>query len=408
MASQQEQPLSSFTLISRPRWLWLVCAVLAVAALLTYGFLGAIPRTVRGIGITRDGLELLSVAAPQAGIIERFLVKDGQQLEPNDPIATLTAPVLKVEIEAARQRVSLLNSEDRRLTTGEATALAESMQRRDASIREAEASIKSSTSLFTARTRLLEEQEKLLKQGMVAKETVLGTQTTVAELESSIDTAWTSIANSKLETTQASTRAAQGVASRRESILEATATLQRLEKQQSDGYTIRAITAGTVVEISATVGDAIETGQELVIMKPVGSDDQELQIIAFLPQGKAKELKAGDIVQVNPTFADRSRYGFMKGRLSRIDIYAATTGELKFFLQSSGMVRDLEDRYKTILVAVIALEKDPSTESGFVWSTRDGWPGTIGPGTLLNIQVVFKVDRPIDLLLPWIRSLIGQ
>ena len=72
------------------------------------------------------------------------------------------------------------------------------------------------------------------------------------------------------------------------------------------------------------------------------------------------------------------------------------------------MIDDLLARYKSVLVGVVELETDSSTESGFAWSTRSGWPGTIEPGTILELQVVYAVDRPIELLLPWIRSLLGE
>ena len=86
MATKQEQPLEGFVLISRPRWLWLLILTFAVIAMLIYGFLGAVPRTVRGSGITRDDGRILTVAAPRAGIVEQVLVKDGDRVEVDTPM----------------------------------------------------------------------------------------------------------------------------------------------------------------------------------------------------------------------------------------------------------------------------------------------------------------------------------
>ena len=112
--------------------------------------------------------------------------------------------------------------------------------------------------------------------------------------------------------------------------------------------------------------------------------------------------------QVQPTFVDRSRYGYIKGRLISIGTYGATDDQLGFYLQNTAMINEVVDRYKSVLIAEIELERDERTESGFEWSTHDGWPGEIGPGSILDVQVIFRVDRPIELLLPWIRSLLGQ
>ena len=166
--------------------------------------------------------------------------------------------------------------------------------------------------------------------------------------------------------------------------------------------------SGRVVEISTEVGQSVSTGEDIITLTPESSDEIQLDVIALLPQSKGKELKVGDDVQVSPTFASRSRYGFIKGKISTIDVYAATDGELSDFIQSSSMIADLKSRYTSLLIARIELERDSKTESGFQWSTRKGWPGRIEPGTLLDIQAVFRVDRPIDLLLPWLRSLIGE
>ena len=69
--------------------MWLAIITLAVIAVLTYGFLGAVPRTVRGEGLTRYHLDLFTVAAPQAGIVENVLVKTGARIEKGTPIVKM-------------------------------------------------------------------------------------------------------------------------------------------------------------------------------------------------------------------------------------------------------------------------------------------------------------------------------
>lgn len=409
MTSQQEQPLAAFTMISRPRWLWLVIISLAVVAILIYGFLGAVPRTVRGMGLTRYHLDLYTVAAPQGGIVEKILVEVGSEISQGTPIITLTADVFEVELDSARARLALLKEEDERLSASAEATLADSQRRLESSIRESEESIRSSTELLAARERLLKDQEKLLEQGFLAKETVLATQTTVASLRSSVDSAKTSIVAAQLEATQSQATLKQARSARREAIQQAASEIQKLEKQQLSDYTIRSVVSGTVIEISSSAGDPVSAGQKMVAVEPFDPfPDGRVDVVAFLPQRTAKELEAGDAVQVSPSFASRSRYGFIKGTLSHIDVYAATDGELGKYIESTSMIDQVQELYKSVLVGRIELERSKSTESGFDWSTSKGWPGKIGPGTILDVQVIYKVDRPIDLLLPWLRSLIGE
>lgn len=408
MASDQEKPLSAFTMISRPRWMWLIIVVLGVTALLLYGFLGSVPKTVRGKGITRDHLDLFVVAAPQAGIVEEVLVSVGTRIEKDTPIVTLTSEVFQVELQSARDRLKLLRTEDERLTKSAEATLSDSRRRLESSIRESQEAIRNSTELLAAREKLLREQEKLLDQGFVAKETVLATRTTVASLRSSVDSAKTSIVAAQLEATQSEATINEAKSSRREAIQEAESNIQKLERQERNDYTIRSVVDGRVVEIASDTGDPVDAGEKLIIVEPAGPGDDEIDVVAFLPQRTAKRLRKGDLVQINPSFASRSRYGFIKGRLTHIDTYAATDGELGKYIESSAMLSDIQADYDSVLIARIEPNPDPNTESGFEWSTTHGWPGKITAGTILDIQVIYQIDRPIDLLLPWLRSLIGE
>ena len=58
-------------------------------------------------------------------------------------------------------------------------------------------------------------------------------------------------------------------------------------------------------------------------------------------------------------------------------------------------------------MALVDLDRDPKSPSGFKWSSIQGWPGTIDEGIVVEMNIVYEVDRPIELFLPWIRSLIG-
>ena len=59
------------------------------------------------------------------------------------------------------------------------------------------------------------------------------------------------------------------------------------------------------------------------------------------------------------------------------------------------------------LVAV-ALRRDPSTPSGFTWSSGSGPPTTVESGTLVSVQVVVERQRPITLVIPAIKAVLGS
>ena len=130
--------------------------------------------------------------------------------------------------------------------------------------------------------------------------------------------------------------------------------------------------------------------------------------MAFVPQATGKIVAAGDVVQIIPTFVDVSRYGYMLGRVTWISEVAAIPEELSLLLADPVLITGLLERDHSILVARITLDRDPASPSGFKWSSMQGWPGTIAEGIVVDMNIVYEVDRPIELFLPWIRSLIGE
>ena len=143
-----ERTLAAFTLVSRPRWLWLAILLLATLSLLTYGLLGAIPRTVNGIGVTRDGNRLIPVASSESGIVEEMLVEVGQAVAAGEAVGKLVSDVLAVEIDSAERRLGLLRSEDERASAAESATMRDAERRLDSTTREASDEIRSSEELW--------------------------------------------------------------------------------------------------------------------------------------------------------------------------------------------------------------------------------------------------------------------
>jgi HlyD family secretion protein len=55
----------------------------------------------------------------------------------------------------------------------------------------------------------------------------------------------------------------------------------------------------------------------------------------------------------------------------------------------------------------IMLRLDPSTPSGYSWTSRQGPPLKFGSGTLLRVQIPVQEKRPIELVIPTLRRWTG-
>jgi HlyD family secretion protein len=398
--------MPTFQLISTPRWIWLATLVLCVVSGVLYGIFGEITRTVSGVGVTRQGLDVLTIAATRSGAVASVHVKPGDELVPGDLVAMLRTNVIDAEIARIRDRITLLLAESAELEKIEDTTIHDAEVARDAALRESQEVISTTKDLLDRRNEFLAQQEELLKEGLLAGETILRSRAQVAELQNAMEAAQSAEAEARLRVTRLKSEFAADRAARREQIALANAELTVLERRRENEYGIRTDVAGQVDDMPIEVGDYVEAGDRLFKLLPPSTSGALLQVVAFLPQGTGKVALAGDRVQLAPRFADPSRYGYMEGRLTSISELAAIPKELSELIGNPLIVSQLLEQQA--LVAEISLELDPATPSGLKWSSIVGWPGKIGPGVILDVEIVYQVDRPIDLFLPWIRSLLGQ
>ena len=398
--------MPTFQLISTPRWIWLATLVLCVVAGILYGIFGEITRTVSGVGVTREGLDVLTIAASRAGSVASVHVKPGDELAPGDLVAMLRTNDIDAELARMKDRVTLLAAESADLETIEDTTIQDAEVARDATLRESQEIVSAAKDLLDRRNQFLAQQEELLEEGLVAGETVLRSRAQIADLRNMMDAATSAQAEARLRVTRLKSEVAADRAARREQIALVNAELTVLERRRENEYAIRSDVAGQVDDMPIEVGDYVEAGDRIFKLLPPSNSQAPLKVVAFLPQETGKVARPGDRVQMAPGFADPSRYGYMEGRLTTISELAVAPKELTELIANPLLVSRVLEQQS--LMAEITLDLDPATPSGFKWSSIEGWPGEIGPGVILNLEIVYQIDRPIDLFLPWLRSLLGR
>jgi HlyD family secretion protein len=114
----------------------------------------------------------------------------------------------------------------------------------------------------------------------------------------------------------------------------------------------------------------------------------------------------GMAVQVRPTTVKKEQYGSMRGRVASITDRGVSTDELHAVLRNLELTKSLMNGASPLL-AHIELFGDPNTESGFAWWTGDGPPFRITRGTRIAIDVIVEETRPLALIMPALRKLLG-
>ena len=153
---------------------------------------------------------------------------------------------------------------------------------------------------------------------------------------------------------------------------------------------------GRVDEILIEKGVLLERGQSVAVIK---ERYEPLQAFVFVPGEQGKQLKKGMQVHVLPSTVKAEEHGFIQGEVTSVSKFPVTEVGMYLLLENQSLVDELRTGSNQYRVD-IKLLKDPSTPSGFKWSSSQGPPFSITRGTLCTATFVLGEERPVNLVLP--------
>jgi multidrug resistance efflux pump len=153
---------------------------------------------------------------------------------------------------------------------------------------------------------------------------------------------------------------------------------------------------GHVDSVVVEEGMLLRRGQHVAVVK---EGDDPLQAFVFVPGDQGKQLKKGMKVQVLPSTVNAQEFGNIQGEVTSVSQFPVTKDEMFLLLENQSLVDTLRTGDAQIRVDVRLL-RDPSTPSGFKWSSSQGPPFAITRGTLCTANFVLGEERPMNLVLP--------
>jgi HlyD family secretion protein len=161
---------------------------------------------------------------------------------------------------------------------------------------------------------------------------------------------------------------------------------------------------GEVVELKVSPGGTVIEDAAIVAIQP--AHDTALEVVAYVPAAMAKECRPSMPVQISPSVAKPEEFGYMRGHVTFVADYPSTTAAMMRQFQNESLVSALSGSGPVSEIRA-SLERDPSTVSGFRWSSSQGPAIRITSGTITDVHVVTRVQKPAALLLPWLRRQSG-
>jgi HlyD family secretion protein len=396
--------LDSLMTVTTPRgWLALVAMSLVLGGALIWGFTGRTHDTIDGIGILLRRGGLAQVQTIGAGTITGIAVKVGDLVEAGDVVAHLAQPELERTIAQTEARLTDLEahgSESGGMIKGgrELEIAAVTNQ-----LRQTDQSQKSQREQLVFLRERLTAQEEAVRRGLITRDVAQTTGQEIARIEDTI--AGLDAQRSQLAARAASFRqqANQGLFTIDNEIQALRHQLELLRLQHDRTSVVRNVySGGRVIEVLAEEGEALRAGQALLSVDLPG---QPLDCYLFVPL-KGKQILPGMSVQVIAAGLSWEEYGYMLGTVHSVSRVPLSPAAMNVYLHNSTLVDQFSAQGATYLVQV-DMDRDPSTVSGFKWTSHRGPPLQINGGTLLQASITTRDQAPITLVIPTLRGWLG-
>lgn len=398
-------------------WIAYTAAAGLVGIALAWAVFGTVPTRVQAEGIIlHRGSEIFSAAAEGSGELVDIAVHLGDRVVAGQDVATLDqdvdvrrltlAEAQLASAKARRERSVVAQSEDVLLRKGLMEKERRSLQEKIANARSRLANLQD----------LVADMQRLLKLGFVERSRLLTRQNELIQVREMI----ADLNNSMVKLEVQERERADYWKDKRDALdKEVQAVedeIESMREQLKRVQTIDAPISGVVTEISASLGDVVAPGTPVL---RIVSDAAEMDALLFVPPAEGKLIKRGLQANVEPSVAKKEEYGTILATVRSVAELPMSASAIQAMLHNEKLVQQFSAKGAPVAVRADLLEVENLHGDGapilhekgevgrFRWSGGNGPPFSIEQGTLVTASITVRRQRPITLVLPFLKSVIG-
>lgn len=384
-------------------WISLAATSIVIAAAMAWSLFGTIRTSVPGRGVLiREG-GVSRIVSNTAGRIVDVKILDDGHVNAGDVVAVIAQPDLARDLSEASATLESARMIER--TAAASSSLSLSMQNEELAHR-ADALARENQLLEQQAAELkekLEETKRLVASGLVIPSSVLDAQRDEQAVRLTIARNQRAIEELSGQQRVFANERGLRLQTARLAVSEAERRLLALQAKLSSAEVVRSAKSGEVLSVQAEVGDAVGVGTVLADIEPAG---RRLLAAVYVAASDGRKITAGAPAQISPTEVNREEYGFVHGRVRSVSHFPATRGEMAALLSNDNLVQTLSSGGAPYQV-LVDLATDPHTPSGLQWSSRRTPDIRINSGGVCAVDVIVREQRPIELLIPYIREKLG-
>lgn len=401
--SSPEQLDQLLKVTSSRSWMALIALLTLLGIAVFWAFNGSISTTAPGQGVIVRTGGVLNVVSSGSGVVSTLNIKVGDRIQKNQVIAQVAQPALLERIrstgqaltEAGRQRSTFSG-----IRSGSARLQVEALNRqRQNTHREIE--------VMQEQAKLASDQipveAELLAKGLITRQQTYATRQKLAEIEGRIASLNADLKRYDSEQFAIESQPLQADAEVQLRVTALERELAGLRKDLDLASNVVSPYSGEVIELRVAPGSAITAGVPLLSIQP---DLDQLDVLVYVPSVMVKQIHAGLEAQISPSTVRREEFGYLRGEVTSVADYPATPAALMRNFQNEPLVSSLTGA-GPVTELHVRLFADPATPSGYRWSSPLGPRLKLSSGTLVSVQVVTRRQKPIHLVVPSVKEMLG-
>ena len=400
--SSPEQLDQAITVINHHGWISLVALGVLLVAAIIWGIFGRIPEKVNGSGLLINSSELMSVTYNYGGTIRNVFLSNGQDVHKGQVIARIEREDLLENIQIATQRLSNLQQ-----TYDTTTPLINRQaDMTDDMLAKSESDFRSQIENGSRQIETAKRKEKNMKElfddGLITEMEYLEAHKEVLSMEMQKQSAEQQLLNAGVNRVRTSTESKQEKMNLQHQIAEARKQLEIERKNYQIATKIVSPVSGKIYEISVARGSYVAPGSTVAIVEPVSSDGGTLQAVMYFPVKDGKRIKRGMNIAVIPSTIKQEEYGYIQGIVTSVSDFPVSPQYLQAVMQNPALAQGFAA--DPPIEVRISMVTDPTTETGFHWSSSRGPNDTLTPGIPTTGFVIVRSQRPIEMIVPLIKK----
>ena len=397
--------LDRMVVVTSPRtWIALLTLAMLSAVIVVWSIEGEVATYVKSSGILLgSGGTVVDAVASGTGSLVRIAPAVGDPVEKG----AVVAEVLDQEaVERYRSARALIDERIRAVevfedtTAGEEAVVAKHVARQRERLNHLERTGRNA--LEEARVRL-ENHRKLFDERVITRPALERSQEAVHRAERQLFD--TLRAFEELEWRELERRNRYKVR-----LTELESQVQTAQRRASELRTllgsqnIVAPVTGWVTEIKAAIGAVLRAGESVLSVK---SGSETIGGLIYISPADGKRVKRGMDVIVSPSTVRREEHGAIKARVDSVSAFPVSPRGMLAVLQNRNLVESFSKAGAPYSGRVV-LQADPSTASGFAWTSPKGAGVTLSSGTLIEAEIKVASQTPISLVVPLLKEMLGR